>query len=290
MAIRITLNLVYCRRMFIHSWHPQAILAHLGPVTIHWYGLTLALGTLAGFFVLRWLGKKYRLGEPLIFDYFLILVISGLLGARLYHITNEWSYYSQNPAQMFQVWHGGLAWHGGIIAGLIAALMFARKKKMSVWLLADITAPALALGQAIGRWGNYFNQELFGRPTSLPWGIPIDQAYRPLAYGQDQYFHPTFLYESLGCLVIFAILVFLHLRRWRQTAGSEPTLSGNGYIALIYIALAAGLRMATESLRIDRTPIVAGIRLPILVGGIFFLAALITLILLIVQRRQRHVT
>src|SRR4029077_873889 len=97
------------------------------------------------------------------------------------------------------------AWHGGLIAGLIALIIVARRKKLSFWLLADVIAPGLALGQAIGRWGNYFNQELFGKPTSLPWGLPIDVANRPVGYTQVKYFHPTFLYESLGLIVIAVV-------------------------------------------------------------------------------------
>ncbi len=255
--------------MFLHSWHPQPILLHLGSLTIHWYGLTLALGALAAFFLMRSIAKRYQISENVIFDVFLLLIISGVLGARLYHVVNEWSYYQANPAQIIQIWRGGLAWHGGLIAGLLALIVFCRRRKLSFWQLADIIVPGLALGQAIGRWGNYFNQELFGKPTTLAWGIPIDPINRPVGYVQVNFYHPTFLYESLGLLLITGILIWLHRRR-------SPT-SPPGLIALTYLILAAGLRIATESLRIDRTPLIHGIRLPILAAGVIMAAAAIWL-------------
>lgn len=275
--------------MFLHVWHPHPILFHLGPLAIHWYGLTLALGTLAGFFIIRWVATHYDLGEPVIFDLFIVLIIFGLIGARLYHVSNEWPYYSQHPAQIFQIWNGGLAWHGGLIAGVTAAYIFSRIKKINFWLLSDIVVPGLALGQAIGRWGNYFNQELFGRPSGLPWSIPIDLANRPTGYLQFQYFHPTFLYESLGSLAILGILLWLHVRRWRhKPVEGWANFTQRGFICLLYLALAAGLRMATESLRIDHTPIIGGVRLPIIVGGLIIILAAILWTFLFTQRRRAH--
>lgn len=275
--------------MFLHSWHPQPILVHLGSLTIHWYGLTLALGALAGFFLIRWIANKYRLSKTVIFDVFLVLIIAGLIGARLYHVVNEWSYYSQNPGQIIQIWHGGLAWHGGLLAGLIGLIIFARQKKLSFWLLADVITPGLALGQAIGRFGNYFNQELFGRPTSLPWSIPIDPANRPDGFTQFNYFHPTFVYEALGLVVIVGVLVWMHRRRWlRQNSASWSEHTQAGFIALTYLLLAAGLRVATESLRLDRTPTIDGLRLPIIVGGLIIIAVIATWFIL-KSRRRIHV-
>src|SRR3990167_4879685 len=156
------------------------------------------------------------------------LVVSGLVGARLYHVLNEWSYYWAHPLRIFAVWNGGLAIHGALIAGLIFLWFYTKRQSTSYlpsdamhqalqagklpatsylfWLL-DLLAPAVLLGQAIGRWGNYFNQELFGYPTSLPWSIPISLENRPLAFQTANYFHPTFLYESLWDLMGFVLLL-----------------------------------------------------------------------------------
>lgn len=256
--------------MFLHTFHPQPIALELGGLTVRWYGALLALGALAGYFLLRRLGRQRGWRDNDLIDLFLWLVITGFIGGRLYHVLNEFGYYAAHPAQILMVWNGGLGIHGGVAAGLITLIVFARRKKMDVWKLLDVLAPALALGQVIGRWGNYFNQELFGRPTSLPWGIPIDPANRPSQYLSAEFFHPTFLYESLGNVVIVFGLLWL----------SKKTSRSPGTVALTYLTLYGLLRIATESLRIDQTPIIAGIRLPIIVSTLIILASLTTWLIL----------
>jgi phosphatidylglycerol:prolipoprotein diacylglycerol transferase len=155
-----------------------------------------------------------------------------------------------------------------------------------MWLIADIAAPAFAISQAIGRWGNYFNQELFGLPTSRPWGIPIDVLNRPPAYYTNTYFHPTFLYESLGLLVITAGLWFLHWRRWKKSGALIKPRYGS--IAITYLILASVLRIAVETLRLDRTPVIGGIRLPILIAGALIIASLFTLFIRYLRPRAKH--
>lgn len=261
--------------MFLHTYNPQPILDSLGPLTVHWYGLTLSLAALAGFFVLRQLGRRYGLRLSDLETLFFWIVIAGIIGARLYHVLNEWGYYTAHPADIVKIWNGGLAIHGGVLAGLVVVYFFARKKKISGWLLADLLAPALALGQAIGRWGNYFNQELFGRPTDLPWGIPIDAFNRPPEYILSKYFHPTFLYESLGSLAVFVILIILHRKRLNQK--NNHTAFPAGLIVLIYFIMEPLVRIGTEWLRIDRVPIIAGVRLPLLVSIIIAMTASVLL-------------
>ncbi len=273
--------------MFLHSWHPQAILFHAGHLTIHWYGLTLAIGALAGFFVVRWIAQKYQIGDTIIVDLFLVVLITGLVGARMYHVSNEWGYYRAHLSDIIKIWNGGLAWHGGLIGGTLGLLAFSRWRKIPFWTLTDILAPGLAVGQAIGRWGNYFNQELFGRPTGLPWGIPIDTAHRPFQFIHSLYFHPTFLYESLGSLLISAFMIWLHRRRW----SNHPILATGqpGTIAMIYLILAAGLRIAIESLRVDHTPLVNGVRLPIITGLVIVSVAVIVWLTRIHAQRPDYV-
>lgn len=267
--------------MFLHVWHPTALLFTVGHLQIHWYGLFLAIGAIVGILVAAWFGRHYTFDPNKFFDLGLITLVVGFVGARLYHVSNEWSYYAGHPADIFRVWNGGLALHGGILLGSLAAIVVARRWRWNPWLVADSIVPALALAQAIGRWGNYFNQELFGRPTSLPWGIPIDAALRPAADVGFPYFHPTFLYESLGLLVIAGALWWLHTRVWT----GKKYLTQPGTIALFYVILYSALRLATETLRIDRTPIIGGVRLPILVSSALILFALVVWF---IRHRQSH--
>ncbi|MBI2984954.1 MAG: prolipoprotein diacylglyceryl transferase [Candidatus Kerfeldbacteria bacterium] len=261
---------------FLHSWHPQSVAFTIGNFTVHWYGIYLALGALAGYWLISRLARLVNVEERHVANLFLWLVPTGLLGGRLYHVTNEWSYYLAHPAEIAKIWSGGLAIHGAVLAGLLVIWSYARRHHLGFWRLLDIFTPGLALGQAIGRWGNYFNQELFGGPTTLPWGIPIEPAFRPSGYELSAYFHPTFLYESLGLLLTVILLVWLF---WKSTA-RQNFWSVPGSIALLYFFLAGLLRIGTELLRIDRVPILAGIRLPILASLLIMVAAVIILIVL----------
>lgn len=270
--------------MFLHSWHPQPLIATFGGLQLHWYGLFLAVAAVVGIGVIVLIGKRYQLDQNRLFDLTLLVLVVGFIGARLYHVSNEWAYYSAHSTEIWKVWNGGLALHGGLLAGGAALMVMARRWKWDGWLLADIVVPAFALAQAIGRWGNYFNQELFGRPTSRPWGIPIDPVNRPADYLANDFFHPTFLYESLGLLVIAGLLWWLHVRRWKKPVPAPRVRYGA--IALTYLIAASALRIATESMRLDHTPIIGGVRLPILVAGLIITAALTTLF---IRYRQSHV-
>lgn len=244
---------------FLHAFQPTAILFSVGPISIHWYGLCLVTGMVAALLVSFYLAKYYEIDRDDIFDLSFWLIIGGLIGARLYDVALELPYYISHPWQVFAVWQGGLAIHGAIIAGILVTWVFARRKKIDFFKLTALVVPGLALGQAIGRWGNYFNQELFGRPTNLPWGIPIDLMHRPAAYISDSYFHPTFIYESAGCLIIFLILWFLNA--W---AIRKKKLSGIFYAwsLSLYMILYSILRFSLESIKIDATPYFLGMRWP----------------------------
>jgi phosphatidylglycerol:prolipoprotein diacylglycerol transferase len=218
----------------------------MGPLPIRWYGFLIASAVLIGVSLSSYLAKRRGVNPDLISDLSIWLVIAAIPCARLYYVAFEWDKYAQNPAELFAIWHGGIAIHGAILGGLVASLIFARLNRVSFWQLADLVAPSLILGQAIGRWGNFFNSEAFGRPTDLPWKLYIPPAQRPVGYTQFDYFHPTFLYESLWNLGVFALLLTLFFRGLK----AKPPLKV-GTLFLIYLIAYSLGRFWIEGLRMD---------------------------------------
>jgi phosphatidylglycerol:prolipoprotein diacylglycerol transferase len=225
---------------------PGPILVQLGPIAIRWYGLLIASAVLIGVTLSQYLAKRRNVDPNLVGDLAICLVIAAIPCARLYYVLFEWEQYAQNPLQAFAIWKGGIAIHGAILGGIVAAIIFARIQKVSVWLLADLVVPSLILGQAIGRWGNFFNSEAFGRPTDLPWKLYIPPQQRPLEFINYDYFHPTFLYESLWNLMVFAILMTLFFRDLKR----KPHLKV-GTLALVYMVAYSLGRFWIEGLRTD---------------------------------------
>lgn len=235
----------------------------LGPIKIHYYGLTAALGFLAGLMLTRFLARKFNVSQEKIDNISLWLIIFGLLGTRFYHILNAWNYYFKHPANMLYIWQGGLAIHGGLATGFLVLIFFVKKYKINFWRLADIFLPALVLGYSIGRWGNFFNQELFGQPTNLPWKIFIDLAHRPVGYENFAYFHPVFLYEFIwGTLIVSSLLLYLS---WKVKIKKQQ-MQISGLIAGAVLFLWTLGRFLVEFLRIDPVPMIFAVRLPLLVS------------------------
>jgi phosphatidylglycerol:prolipoprotein diacylglycerol transferase len=251
---------------FLHTYLPDPVLISFGPIKIYWYGLFIVTGILAAIFVVFKLAEKYDLKKDIIIDSIFWLIIGGVIGARLYHIGLELPFYLQNPLSIFKVWQGGLAIHGGLIAGVAITWLFAKKNKLNFWLLAAIYAPGLALAQAIGRWGNYFNQELFGQPTNLPWGIPIDTAHRLSEFYNAQFFHPTFLYESIGNVLIFTTLLAFHVWIIGSIKRDDTRVTGYQLLVIGYLLLYSVLRFFLEFIRIDTTVEIFGLRWPQIVS------------------------
>ncbi len=225
---------------------PGPILFELGPLAIRWYGLLIATAVLIGVTLSQYLAKLRHVNPDLLGDLVVWLVLAAIPGARLYYVLFEWEQYQQNPIDTIAIWKGGIAIHGAIIGGAIAALIFARLNKISFWQLADLVAPSLILGQAIGRWGNFFNSEAFGSPTDLPWKLYIPPESRPPELVNFDYFHPTFLYESLWNLMVFGLLIFLFFRDLR----GRPRLRV-GSLFLVYMAAYSSGRIWIEGLRTD---------------------------------------
>ncbi|HAX90445.1 MAG TPA: prolipoprotein diacylglyceryl transferase [Cyanobacteria bacterium UBA11370] len=225
---------------------PGPILIELGPLAIRWYGLLIASAVLIGVSFSQYLAKHRNVNPELIGDLVIWLVIAAIPAARLYYVLFEWEQYAQHPEDIIAIWKGGIAIHGAILGGILAAVIFARIQKVSVWLLIDLVVPSLILGQAIGRWGNFFNSEAFGRPTNLPWKLYIPPQNRPSDYMNIQYFHPTFLYESLWNLLVFGLLITLFFRDLKR----QPHLKV-GTLGLIYMVGYSTGRVWIEALRTD---------------------------------------
>lgn len=264
---------------FLHTFEPNPILISIGPFNIFYYGFFIVCGILLGSLLVFKLADKYQLDKNLVIDSAFVVVLSAIAGGRIYHVFLEIAYYLENPLNIFMLWRGGLAIHGAIIGGLLAIFFFARKHKLNYILLAALYTPALALGQAIGRWGNYFNQELFGKPTDLAWGIPIEVSRRVAGYYKHAYFHPTFLYESLGNLLILLVLLLVH----RQFIKKD--LKAYSLIIAVYLGLYSILRFSLEFLRIDVTPEFLGLRLPQIASLI-----LIAISLYLIYRNKNEVS
>lgn len=219
---------------------------HLGPLAIRWYGFLIATAVLLGVTLSMHLAKRRNVNPDLIGDLALWLVLGAIPCARLYYVLFQWQEYSQHPDQIIAIWKGGIAIHGAIIGGLLATLIFARVQRVSFWILTDLVAPSLILGQAIGRWGNFFNSEAFGDPTNLPWKLYIPPDRRPLEYIKYDYFHPTFLYESLWDLMVFGLLLTLFFRDLR----AKPRLRV-GTLFFTYMVIYSIGRFWIEGLRTD---------------------------------------
>lgn len=276
---------------FLHTYHPSPILFSLGPINIYWYGLFIVLGILAAFLVALKLAGYYGIKRETVFDLAFYLIISGIIGARIYYVLLEWQYYLAHPLNIFKIWQGGLAIHGAIIGGIWAVYFFSKKYKVNFGLMASLIAPGLALAQAIGRWGNYFNQELFGQPTDLPWGIPIDVANRPFEYISSEFFHPAFLYESMGNFLIFIILIIIHylIIKRVKTANkfsiiNPPALICEAFRAgfqlsiFVYLFFYSILRFAIEFIRVDKTPIFFNLRLPQIISLLIIAMSIVALL------------
>ena len=231
---------------------PGAIALEIGPITIRWYGILMATAILVGF----WLAHRRALEEGLPADELVRVaqwsVVAGLCGARLYEVAFNWDYYGRFPWKIIAVWEGGLAMHGGLIVGPLVGILLARRWRVPIRRALDVVAPSMVLGQAIGRWGNFFNEEAFGRPTDLPWRLYISPPHRPPEVRDAEFFHPTFLYESLWDALVFGALVWW-VRPW---VARYP-----GAVFFSYIGLYSVGRFFIESLRLDSFW-VAGLRVP----------------------------
>ncbi len=243
---------------------------HLGPVPIRGYALSIILGIVFAIWLgeRRWVARGGKAGD--VSDLAIWAIPFGLVGGRLYHVITDWELYfgeGRNPVTALYVWRGGLGIWGAIALGIVGIWIGARLRGIKLLPLLDALAPGVLVAQALGRWGNWFNQELYGRPTDLPWGLEIDVANRPSQYLDVATFHPAFLYECLWNLGAFAVLIWLD-RRFRL---------GHGRVAALYVMLYTAGRGWIENLRIDDVQMddVLGLRLNVWTSIVLFVLAAI---------------
>jgi phosphatidylglycerol:prolipoprotein diacylglycerol transferase len=250
---------------------PGPVAIELGPLSIRWYGILMAAAMALGLWLAYRDAQRRGLDPENLLKTSELALLGGLVCARLYYVLFNLDYYSQYPGRIVAVWEGGLAIHGGLLGGLLVGGAYAWRRRLPLRQYLDIVAPSLALGQAIGRWGNFFNEEAFGTPTDVPWKLYISPPHRPLLYSQHDFFHPAFLYESMWDLGVFALLFWVFRRRMAHAPGA---------LFLTYLGLYSLGRFFTEGIRTD--PLMLGpIRVAQVVSviGVGLAVALVPLLL-----------
>jgi phosphatidylglycerol:prolipoprotein diacylglycerol transferase len=230
------------------DWTPSAVAIQLGPFPLYWYGIAYAAGLAGAYAIMVRQARRFGQDPSIIGNGLIVIAIAALAGGRLYHVIDQWQLYQDDLLRIVLPPYSGLGVFGGFVTGTIAFIALTRYYRVSAWRWADIVAPGLFVMQAVGRWGNFFNQELYGPPTSLPWGIAIDCAHRVVEYPCETYslaathFHPLFLYESLSAIVGLAVILWLSRRprSWLRVGDLLP-------ITVIWIGAA---RFLLEFLRI----------------------------------------
>ena len=230
------------------DWTPGSIAIQIGPLPLYWYGIAYAVGLAGAYWIMVRQARRFGENVELLGNGLIIVGIAALIGGRLYHVIDQWQLYANDLLKIVLPPYSGLGAFGGLVTGALAFLFLARRWHVSAWRWADIVAPGIFVMQAAGRWGNFFNQELYGPPTNLPWGIAIDCAHRVLPYGCDQFplatthFHPLFLYESISAAIGAATLVWLSSR-------PRPRLRVGDLGAIMFIWI-GGFRFMLEFLRL----------------------------------------
>ncbi|HHX0349554.1 TPA: prolipoprotein diacylglyceryl transferase [Staphylococcus aureus] len=247
---------------------------NLGPLSVRWYGIIIAVGILLGYFVAQRALVKAGLHKDTLVDIIFYSALFGFIAARIYFVIFQWPYYAENPSEIIKIWHGGIAIHGGLIGGFIAGVIVCKVKNLNPFQISDIVAPSIILAQGIGRWGNFMNHEAHGGPVSRAF---LEQLHLPNfiienMYINGQYYHPTFLYESIWDVAGFIILV--NIRKHLKL----------GETFFLYLTWYSIGRFFIEGLRTDSLMLTSNIRVAQLVSILLILIS----ISLIVYRRIKY--
>ena len=246
----------------------------LGPISVHWYGIIIAVGILLGYFIAQESVKRIGFDKDILIDIIFWSAIFGFIVARIYFVIFQWPYYAQHPIEIPMIWYGGIAIHGGLIGGFITGIIVCRQKNINPFQIGDVIAPSLILGQGIGRWGNFMNHEAHGGPVSKSFleNMHIPDFIINNMYIDGQYYHPTFLYESIWDILGFVILISLrkHLR-----------IGDTFALYLIWYSIG---RFFVEGLRTDSLMLTSDIRVAQLMSVVLIVAGIILMII----RRVRY--
>ena len=249
----------------------------LGGLQPRWYGVLLAVGVLVAGWLARREFRRRGIDPELAYSIAVWGVPLGLIGARLYHVITDWGAFSNGHWEdTVKIWHGGLGIWGAVLGGMLGVWIGCRRTHLPFWTVADCIAPGLILAQAIGRWGNYFNQELYGKPSSLPWAVKIDPAHRYAPYQSNSTFEPMFLYESVWDAISCVILYRFIGRYWQRVP--------RGTIFALYVALYSLVRLPLETMKIDPADHVAGQRINVWVAALTLVMGVVAFIILFRRR------
>ncbi|MED4059957.1 prolipoprotein diacylglyceryl transferase [Priestia megaterium] len=245
------------------------VFLEIGPLTVYWYGVIIDVGVLLGLYIATRESVRRGLSKDTFVDLILFAVPIAIICARIYYVSFEWGYYSKHLNEIPQIWQGGIAIHGGLIGGVLTAIVYSKVKKISFWKLADIAAPSLILGQAIGRWGNFMNQEAHGGPVTRAFleGLHLPNFIINQMYINGTYYHPTFLYESLWDFAGFILLMVLRRTSLRK-----------GEIFLSYLIWYSVGRFFVEGLRTDSLMLTHTLRIAQVVSLVLIVIAIILII------------
>ena len=241
----------------------------LGPIQVHWYGVIIGLAIILALYIAIKETEKRGLDKDVFMDLMLWAIPIAILSARLYYVLFEWDYYSQNPGEIIAIWNGGLAIHGALIGGVITTIVFTKKKQISFWQLVDIAAPSIILGQAIGRWGNFINQEAHGGEVTRAFleNLQLPEWIINQMYMNGTYYHPTFLYESIWNLIGFILLMLLRKVNLRR-----------GEMFLTYVIWYSVGRFFIEGMRTDSLMLTENLRMAQTISAVLIVAAVVVLL------------
>lgn len=245
----------------------------IGPIKFHLYGAIIAVAILAGWYLAKKRASLYQIPQKIFDDWILLIpLVLSLIGARIYHVTDYWSVYSQNQISIIFIWNGGLGIWGGIAGAVLGFWVAAKIKKLNIWSVLDLSAPSILLGQAIGRVGNYVNQEGFGSPTNLPWSVYINPDRRPDQFVLYSHFHPTFFYEAILNTIFFIILLAIAKR-----------FKVRGQVFALYLIFYSVSRFITEFWRID-TAVIGTVKIAHVISLIVFITGTVMFVVLSKKR------
>ncbi|WP_349408583.1 prolipoprotein diacylglyceryl transferase [Pseudalkalibacillus sp. SCS-8] len=245
----------------------------LGPLTIYWYGLIIGFGAILGLWIAVRESKRLGINSETFVDLVMIAVPVAIISARIYYVAFEWSYYKNHLGEILKIWEGGIAIHGALIGSFLTAYVFSKMKDLSFWKLADIAAPSIILGQAIGRWGNFMNQEAHGGEVSRAFleGLYLPDWIINQMYIEGAYYHPTFLYESVWNIIGFAILIGLRKVNLRR-----------GELFLTYVIYYSIGRFFIEGLRTDSLMLTESLRM----AQVISIALIVVSLIVMLYRRK----